>query len=532
MRRPRTSRGIQLTLAATAAFLAGGLAVGVPREARATEPKKASEPRIMSEPGEVTNVVDAFDEEKGDPFDVHIMLGYQYSSQSSKILRENYINQPGLSGGGFTTSLMNVAQFTESTSRLNTRIDVALYKDIGLYLRMPLILSNSRELNDLDGSSRAQSAVLAGSPKGDGSYEKLFSVPFKSPTRSGIEYLAVGFDFGIFNQARDPSKPTWVFGAEGRFTVSEPMHACGPTSGVNVPGSQVECADPSDINRNGKSDVTAPENNQALEGSASPRKPGVSRGTTALEIHSIMSRRVKYVEPYGGFRALLEFANKGSDYGQTSLDAVLTSSPPLQGWMIMGMMFHPYEHKEQFQRLTFDVRFTGAYRSEGRDYSPLFDALGSSDAPSVRRPNFSDFRAPAAGTIVNGRTVNSVANTGSQKVYVTGLTDTAAHGSLQISGSAQFQAAEFIKFQIGAGWTYIQPHNITGDQPCNPNFKNDVSKSGPCQSSSATSATTTTNSATGVPNPLYRPAIDIVGRRFVMDAASQVDVWANAVVMF
>lgn len=488
----------------------------------------------MSEPGEITNVVDAFDEENGDPFDVHISLGFQYSSLSSKILRESFLDQPGLSSGRFVSPRMNVANYTETTTRLNTRIDVGVYKDIGLYLRMPLILSNNRELSDLAGSSRSPAGTL-GAPTKDSAtgYEKLFSLPFKSPTRSGIEYLAVGFDFGIFNQARDPSKPTWIFGAEGRFNVSEPMHACGPTKGVNLQGdSQLDCADPADINRNGKADAVDPLTGQQLDGSVGKRSPGVSRGTTALQIHSIMSRRVKYVEPYGGFRALIEFANKSSDFGRTDLNAVLTSSPPVQGWMIMGMMFHPYENREQFQRLTFDLRFTGAYRSQGRDYSPLFDAIGSSDAPSIRRPNFSDYRAPQAGEgAVVGSGSRSVVNQGSQKVYVTGLTDTAAHGSFQVSASAQFQAAEFIKFQLGFGYTYIQSHYITGDQPCNPNFKNDVSKSGPCQST-RTNGTTTTASATGVPNPLYRPAIDIVGRRFLMDSASQIDVWANAVVMF
>lgn len=541
MRRSRGIRAYRLTLAATTACLAGGLAV-LPGQALANEPKKASEPRIMNEPGEITNVVDAFDNENDNPFDVHLTLGFQYSTLGAKILRENFIDQAGLSSGRFTTALMNVAQYKETTSRLNTRVDVGLYKDIGLYLRMPLILSNNRELTDLDGSAKQQGTVLAGAPNADGSgYEQLFSLPFKSPTRSGIEYLATGIDFGIFNQARDPSKPTWVFGVEGRFTVSEPMHACGSAgTGLNQKNTQVACASPGDMNRNGAgNDVgslpgsmkTVDEQGQTLEGTGGSRKPGVARGTTALEIHSLMSRRVKYVEPYGGFRALLEFANKSSDYGQTNLEAVLTSSPPLQGWMIVGIMFHPFEQREQFQRLSFDLRFTGAYRSEGRDYTPLFDALGSSDAPSVRRPNFSDYRSPGASQVVGGREVNSVVNPGSQKVYVTGLTDASAHGTFTVSGSAQFQAAEMIKFQLGVGYTYVQPHLITGDQPCNPNFKNDITRSGPCQSSSS-SGTTISRSATGIPNPLYRPAMDIVGRRFMMDAASQWDVSLHGVVMF
>lgn len=504
------------------ALLAGVVALS-PAAASATEPKKASEPRIMSEPGEITNVVDAFDDENGNPWDLHFTIGYQQSWQGAKIRRESFIDQPGLSSGRFISDTMNIATYKEVTSRLNLRADVGLYKDIGLYLRLPFILSNTRELTDLDGSEKAQKTVLAGSQG-----EQLFSLPFKSPTRSGIEYLAVGLDFGIFNQARDATKPTWVFGFEGRFNVSEPMHACGPGgTGLNQKNAQVACADPSDINRDGVAAGNTPKLNQdeqgrSLEGTFSgERKPGVSRGTTGLEIHSIMSRRVKYVEPYGGFRALIEFAKSNSDYGQVKgVDGILTAGPPLQGWMIVGIQFIPWEMREQFQRLTFDLRFTGAYRSEGRDYTPLFDAIGSSDAPTVRRPNFASFQGTGG---------NSLVNPNSQKIYVSGLTDAAAHGSFSLSGSAMYQAAEYVKFQVGVGYTKVQGHFITGDQPCNPNFTDDSSKSGPCQQ---ITNGTRSGAVTGIPNPLYRPPLDIVGRRFKLDDSTQWDAWINAVVMF
>ena len=131
--------------------------------------------------------------------------------------------------------------------------------------------------------------------------------------------------------------------------------------------------------------------------------------------------------------------------------------------------------------------------------------------------------------------MKSVVDPASQKVYAAGLTDVAAHGQLGFSTSVQFQAAEYIKFQVGMQYTHIQAHNITGDQPCNPNFSDNVSKSGPCHgvSSSSSAGTTTVNSkATGIPNPLYRPGYDIVGRRFFMDDANQWDAWIHAIVMF
>src|SRR5262249_829826 len=150
-------------------------------------------PRILAEPGEVTDVVDAFDGD--DVFDLHLSLGYQYTWKRSHIRRETAIGDaanPGLSTGGFTASNLNVAPYEETTSRLNTRADIGLYHDIALYLRMPIILSNDRKLTDLDGSAAVQNLVLQGGP---GDAGPLFTLPFQAPQRSGIEYLAVGADF-------------------------------------------------------------------------------------------------------------------------------------------------------------------------------------------------------------------------------------------------------------------------------------------------------------------------------------------------
>src|SRR5262249_2576028 len=125
--------------------------------ARAEEPARASDLRMMAEPGEVTDVIDAFDGD--DVFDLHLTLGYQYSRQRSHIRRETSIGgaaNPGLSSGDFTASNMNVATYEENTSRLNTRVDIGVYHDVALYVRLPVVLSDERKLDDLSGSSAVQ----------------------------------------------------------------------------------------------------------------------------------------------------------------------------------------------------------------------------------------------------------------------------------------------------------------------------------------------------------------------------------------
>jgi hypothetical protein len=497
--------------------------------ARADEPRRVTEPNILNEPAEITNVVDAFDDD--DKFDLHLTLGFQQTWTGGNILRESNSTLPQFSSGGFVAGNMNVAKWSETTSRLNTRADVGVYKDIALVLRLPIILSDDRKL-DSTGGSGSNPLATQGAPG-----ERLFSLPFQSPTRSGIEYLAVGLDFGPMNQHRDYTKPTWVIGVEGRFSVSEPMHACSKaTGGLNQGGGQVQCANPADVNRdgvpgNGPNAATYPNGTVQLEGTNfhGNRQPGVSRGTTGLQAHTYVSKRIKYIEPYGGFEALFEFQNGSSDYGATDLQGSLVNHPPFEGSFLGGIAIYPWEVRDQFQRLQIDFRLRGTYRSEGRDYSPLFDALGASDAPSMRRPNFASFQANTDPATSN--TSPSVANTSSQRVYMTGITDVQQHGLYTVSTQVTFQAGEYVKFNVGGSFTAIQGHIITFDQPCNPDFKKNPGAAGPCHSNSA-SADGSALSATGIPNPNYRPVIDTPGRRFRLDDASAWDAWVNATVMF
>jgi len=504
---------LSLSVGAAATVLAAATA------SRADEPRKVSEPYVLNEPAEITQVVDAFDE--GDVFDLHLSLGYQHSWEQSKIRRESHIVQQGLTSGGYTSDNLNIAEYKRTTNRLNIRGDVGIYRDIALVLRLPIILSDDQKLTGLDGSQNHQSLVLAGRPG-----EQLFSLPFESPKRSGFEYLAVGLDFAIFNQYRDPTKPTWIGGFEGRFNISEPMHACN----ANPAPGQEQCAYPSDINRNGVSgEYPASESQYGnLEGTAftGGRDAGVSRGTTGFEVHSFMSRRIKYIEPYGGFRALFEFPTGSSDYGAVDLEGSLVNHPPLRGTLFFGLSVIPWEIRDQFQRVTVDMRFSGTYVSEGRDYSELFDALGSSDAPSMREPKYASYYAnPDAGT---ADTVPSVVNPASQKVYYTGLSDVQQHATQQVSTQLTWQAGEYVKFNFGGAYTFTQSHIITYDQACNPDFSGSIDEAGPCLAGEGTN----TRTATGIPNPNFRAEINTPGRRFKVDDGVRIDGWINATVMF
>jgi hypothetical protein len=485
-----SGRQSRRTAGALTAIVFAGVAalVSLPRPARADEPVSAREPRLLNETGENTTVIDAFD--KDDPFDANLLLTFRQQWKAANIRRETALSQGGLSSGGFVGSNENVATYSQSTSILEVGADIGIFRDLALSLRLPIVLNDSRELGDLDGSAANPQRLQ--DPAGD----QLFSVPFKSPSRSGVDWFGVGLNYAIYNQQRDDTKPTWVIGGESRFSIGPRLHACND----NAP---IKCPDP--VNPTGPS-----------------RDPGISRGMTTLIVHTIFSRRFGYVEPYLGFRAQVELPQSNSDFGATAdVGGTLLNRPPVLGTFTVGTEIFPYENREAFQRLALDFKVRGTYHSPGREYSELFDALGSSQARSLRSANPGAYRG--------GDGFTSVADPNAAKVFFTGVTDQQAYGSFGGAMAVTWQAGEYVKFTGGLGLTYAQSHLVTSADSCNPDAKGGAEASGPCRSGGVNAGG---GNATGIPNSNHRPTIDLPGRRFSVDDTTIVDLWISGVVMF
>jgi len=228
----------------------------------------------------------------------------------------------------------------------------------------------------------------------------------------------------------------------------------------------------------------------------------------------------------------------GSELSLTNLKGSLVNLPPIVGTMTLGLMIHPWEDREKQHRLTFDLRFEGQYRSQGRDYSELFDALGSSSAASIRNPNYGAFTGNPNYSAADCNDGNpntpclprSVIDPSTGSAYFTGLTNVAAHGGARGSASVTWQPSEYVKLNLGMGVGFVQGHGLTVDAPCNPNFGDaTVEESGFCQAGDLGSQNVV---STGIPNPNYRPPINSVGRRFFVDDATTFDVFASGTVMF
>jgi len=475
-RAARAGRG-SFVVSAVAVLLSLGLGA---RVARADEPTLS----LMPEPSTFTDVVDAADGD--DPIDVNLTLGYVRTWELGRVQREQ--NGPSAADGVASRHWQDVADYSREVNQLVLGADIGIFRDLAVYAHLPMILSDDRRLSRVGGED--PSLLLTDRSQ---SPSPLFDVPvagFRSPTRSGVDALNVGLAWSVLNQHRDPHVPTWVLMVEGRFNLGEPMHACNGA----VAGSCLGATPP-------------PEGEILSRGTGQ----GVGRGVNALRVETRGSFRYQYLEPYAGLAFQMEWPGSGDRFFVPSggLAGYINQRPPILGRITAGAAIVPWEDREQWQRFSIDLRLTGDYVSEGHDYSPLFDALGSSTNPTLEQPVYEG--QPDAATGASGlRTVNFY-----------GLTDTQAHARLGGQLTLEMRAARYVRFSLSTAFFHSPSYDITQADACNPNVSGtggDDRLVGTCRS--------------GIINPHHRPVIDLPGQRFRMESVTQVDVAVNATAMF
>lgn len=444
------------------------LLVGTLVVTRAMPTAAQDEIHLMDLPAAYTDVIDAFD--GADLLDVNVRVGFVRSSRSGVIQRES--TTAGSSTAGRST-MVDVANHSRVTNSLRLGLDVGIYKDLAIYGALPLLLSDSRELSvpsgrsrlDVQGDLNEPALDANGNPSPPDQNPLLFDVPFKAPRRSGIPAVHVGLAWAPSNQHRARNLPTWLLMLETRVATGDVLKACA----------------------------------------AGCDSPGVSDGTSALRLESRTSYRFRHLEPYVGFAFELQWVSTGASLFGSRLDGLVQRQPPRSGAVTMGAELIPWEDRERYQRVAFDLRVSGAYVSEGRDITPLFDALGSSANPYLTAPNYDRLELdPARRTAV----------------AMTGVTDTTAHTRIQFQAALLIQAAKYMRFGLGLGVGYATPYWLTGADACNPAVKTTTndSRQGLC--------------STGILNPAHRPVIDVTGKRFRLDGEVTLDLHASAIAQF
>lgn len=179
------------------------------------------------------------------------------------------------------------------------------------------------------------------------------------------------------------------------------------------------------------------------------------------------------------------------------------AQPPRRAEVLVGSAWIPWEDRARHQRIALDLQAHGAYVSAGRDYTPLFDVLGASRSPYLTAPNYA-----------------SPGNADAAEWPFTGVTDVEAHGRLGFRAGLELQAARYVRFLMGMGFTYTTPHLLTGSGRCNAEVSaaDDDPRRGGCSN--------------GIVNPSHRPVIDVPGRRFRLDGAFTLDFYVTAIGQF
>ena len=167
----------------------------------------------------------------------------------------------------------------------------------------------------------------------------------------------------------------------------------------------------------------------------------------------------------------------------------------MRGSFTAGAAFIPWEHRGSWQRFSVDVRARATYVSEGRDYSPLYDALGTSTNPYLSIPNLEGI--PGGGTALRDTPFN-------------GLTDVQDHGEFGGTIALELQAAR-----------YVTSHLITVTDACNPRV-----------TPSSTSDSRIGLCNEGIINSHHRPAIDLPGNRFQQTGTFRTRLFIEATAQF
>ncbi|MBN2715332.1 MAG: hypothetical protein JXX14_05725 [Deltaproteobacteria bacterium] len=381
--------------------------------------------------GEFTDVIDAFDKDNGDPFDLNIRIGYERFQESGNLTRESS-NAARLKSGEYYPSY-RFGTYEHAQNILNLGIDIGLFHDISFRFDVPVILSDDRSVKTA----------------GDwGETTALFSDRVKSPQRSGVDYLAAGLWWNILDQSRIKEYPTLTAFIEGRFAVGKPLKAACVGTGQAL------------NNCNGETYLD-PTTNEDI---GFNEDGGISNNLNQVRLGLHFSRRYGFVEPYMGIDGMFGFY-KGTDL--TMGTGALNTMPPLVGTFDFGVELVPWEVPDDERKFLVIIGGGATYHSEGRTYTPLFDALGTSSYfNDVDYPPGADPNNPA--DINNDGVTDTTPGSAEQEALQAwnGMTDIENFAELYGRLDFVIQPAKYVKFNLGFKAGHKSEHFITKTDQC------------------------------------------------------------------
>ncbi|MGM0577686.1 MAG: hypothetical protein ACQEXJ_18310 [Myxococcota bacterium] len=357
----------------------------------------------------VTDVMDGFAAGDDDPVDVRFTPSWELRVTKGRILREFRCLSEDTAGVGSLCpegSGIGEARELDVERRvhvLNLDTEVALWRHASLTLRLPIVLFDQTELTHADGVNALNSTV---DPANEFPPASLFSVPFTGPERSGLADPTVGVRITPLSLSRDMTRPTWALDLN-----------------LTIPRLQADHVKQAD-------------------------NDAVGEGVWVLDLATALSARPRpWVEPYFQAGGTLRFAAATSlfeDYGPTQ-----TLVSPGHGLHTsFGVEFIPWEQRSRERQVVIDVGGSLGYRFEGREYTALFDALGSSDCDPR------DSQEPCDLTTFDRREDG-------RRRQTDGITDVEQYATLSSWIGVRYQPIPYFTVAAKFTFAYEMPHFLT-----------------------------------------------------------------------
>jgi len=344
---------------------------------------------------EVTHVMDAFD--GGTVWSGSLSLRYEFMHRRSSIVRE-WVCEKGDPLCPTQTQVLDTKQlhFSENASVLHLDLRTGLKEDLELYASLPFVLSWQSALNHDTGVSTGNSLVSTGLTS------TLFAVPFESARRIGIGDLTAGLKWAPIHAQRESLLPSVVIGAE----------YLAPTGSARSAGGT-----------------------------------GVGGGVHAFTFFTAISQPIgRIVEPYLMFNGTLRVADPTGPFKHL----VVTQTRVAPGHSMafaMGAEFSPWGAPgESGSPLRVDIRAMADFITDGRQFSELFDALGTSECSPADQCN---------------QTLYTRTRFDEDPKRTDGLTDVEQHGRVGGQLSVTYDAHQNLSIRALGAYFFTMSHFIT-----------------------------------------------------------------------
>ena len=431
--------------------------------------------------GPHSEVASALDDE--DPFDLHIVLDYEYQLRRSTIAREMVGDLPADVGDPVPSA--PELEFTSSRHLLVPRAALAFYRDLALTFALPIVVVDARRIElgadvDRDSATTIRDGLL---PRdGFDADDPTTNFPgddpliFRGIDRAGLDQLHLGIVWAAMNQRRDPTKPTWKLGAELRYAVGKRM----------------------------RFDATNPEG-----------ETGVSPRVHEVRLYTSMAKRVGWAEPYfeAWWIAPVGLA-AGSLFEDPGFGATSTAKSQQAGTRF-GFEAIAVDLGEDAQRVSLDLSARVVAHFEGRGYSELWEVFALAGDTETGGPLILDEDPVMSGL---------------QAISHPGITNIENHLELGGRAALRVDLGPLVHLAAFAELSRETPHVIsfTDAGVDRPRCAAGQSEGPDCE----TAANDVVDPGTIEENPLHVPIIDLVGHRYIAEGALNVHLGVQARVLF